>query len=266
VDKDRFLFIVKNYTALSEQDGVYLAVLEEQYPYSQLIKNLAARAAQDNRLNSFQYLLKKSAVYCFDRTVLKQLLLAPRTEAPWNENFKHSEITVLETAANHNTLETANDLIETLYLDMAKLKELKHHFEEVIEKYDTALAQRGEVSRRIVAEPVKHSIGDEDGLIEQIKSSKTEVEIKNVASVEQNQIIEQFINSSPSIKKGKESSDGDLAEKSAAFGDHIISETLVEILLKQGKKEKAIEVLRKLIWKFPQKKTIFAALIDDLKK
>jgi hypothetical protein len=40
----------------------------------------------------------------------------------------------------------------------------------------------------------------------------------------------------------------------------------VEILLRQGKKDKAIEVLKKLIWKFPQKKAIFAAQIDELKK
>ena len=37
-------------------------------------------------------------------------------------------------------------------------------------------------------------------------------------------------------------------------------------IIKQGKKDKAIEVLKKLIWKFPQKKAYFAAQIEDLKK
>jgi hypothetical protein len=41
---------------------------------------------------------------------------------------------------------------------------------------------------------------------------------------------------------------------------------LVELLLKQGKKEKAVEMLKKLIWKFPQKKSYFAARIQELKK
>ena len=58
----------------------------------------------------------------------------------------------------------------------------------------------------------------------------------------------------------------DLAEKNASLSDNIVSETLVEILIRQGKKEKAIEVLKKLIWKFPQKKAYFAARIEDLKK
>jgi predicted Zn-dependent protease len=58
----------------------------------------------------------------------------------------------------------------------------------------------------------------------------------------------------------------DLTEKSASFGENIVSETLVELLLKQGKKEKAVEMLKKLIWKFPQKKAYFAARIQELKK
>jgi ribosomal protein S7 len=58
----------------------------------------------------------------------------------------------------------------------------------------------------------------------------------------------------------------DLSDKNQHFADNVISETLVEILLKQGKKAKAIEVLKKLIWKFPQKKAYFAAQIEDLRK
>jgi predicted Zn-dependent protease len=54
--------------------------------------------------------------------------------------------------------------------------------------------------------------------------------------------------------------------KQGEFGDQIISETLVDILKRQGKKEKAIEVLKKLIWKFPQKKAYFAAQIEELKQ
>lgn len=54
--------------------------------------------------------------------------------------------------------------------------------------------------------------------------------------------------------------------KAGEFGDNIVSETLAEILIKQGKKERAIEVLKKLIWKYPQKKAYFASQIESLKK
>ena len=70
----------------------------------------------------------------------------------------------------------------------------------------------------------------------------------------------------PKVKPTEGLPKTDLAEPSVTYSDNIVSETLVEILLKQGKKEKAVEVLKKLIWKFPQKKAYFAARIEELKK
>ena len=85
------------------------------------------------------------------------------------------------------------------------------------------------------------------------------------------EIIDHFIKAQPSISNAKDKPinipGGDLATiKTGEFGDNIVSETLVELLLKQGKKDKAVEVLKKLIWKFPQKKAYFAAQIEELKK
>jgi predicted Zn-dependent protease len=82
-------------------------------------------------------------------------------------------------------------------------------------------------------------------------------------------MIDQFIRVQPTISgtKDKQAVPEDLSTiRSGEFGDAIISETLVEILLKQGKKEKAVEVLKKLIWKFPQKKAYFASQIEELRK
>ena len=58
----------------------------------------------------------------------------------------------------------------------------------------------------------------------------------------------------------------DLSARSVKFRDDIISENLANIMIKQGKHEKAIDIYKKLIWKFPQKKTYFATQIEELKK
>jgi hypothetical protein len=58
----------------------------------------------------------------------------------------------------------------------------------------------------------------------------------------------------------------DLSEKSTKFGDDLISENLAVILLRQGKKGRAIDIYKKLIWKLPQKKAYFAARIEEIKK
>ena len=109
-----------------------------------------------------------------------------------------------------------------------------------------------------------------EGLIEEIKTSKKELKPESEKQKEQINIINNFIKTQPSISNSKEKTilpPGDLNPvRSGEFGDNIVSETLVEILVKQGKKDKAIEVLKKLIWKYPQKKSYFASQIEDLKK
>jgi hypothetical protein len=114
----------------------------------------------------------------------------------------------------------------------------------------------------------KDSNGEE--LIDEIANKEALVP-ENDKQKEQLDMIDHFIRSAPSMAQSKEKPlpppQGDLSTiKTGEFGDNIVSETLVEILLKQGKKDKAIEVLKKLIWKFPQKKAYFAAQIEDLKK
>jgi tetratricopeptide (TPR) repeat protein len=109
-----------------------------------------------------------------------------------------------------------------------------------------------------------------ESFIEEIATTKQALEPENEKQKEQLQIIEQFIKTQPSIPNPKDKATatpaGDLSSiKTGEFNDNVVSETLVEILIKQGKKDKAIEVLKKLIWKFPQKKAYFAAQIEQLK-
>lgn len=126
-------------------------------------------------------------------------------------------------------------------------------------------------SSNMVSEQTADSVdGPSDDLIEEIRISKLEITPENEKQKEQIALINHFIKTQPSITNSKDRSVqpiGDLNPiKSGEFGDNIVSETLVEILIKQGKKDKAIEVLKKLIWKYPQKKAYFASQIEDLKK
>ncbi len=91
--------------------------------------------------------------------------------------------------------------------------------------------------------------------------------------VVQNELIEKFIIEQPSIgsikkesEKSSEQINRDLSEKSTIFGDDLVSENLAVILLRQGKKDRAIDIYKKLIWKLPQKKAYFAARIEEIKK
>jgi len=144
--------------------------------------------------------------------------------------------------------------------------------ERIIEMAKALQAEKNDGADQPKTEPKsrkKKNTGED--LINEIVSSKVEIQPESEKQKEQLEIIDQFIKTQPSISNTKDkpiaAPEGDLAViKSGEFGDNIVSETLVDILIKQGKKDKAIEVLKKLIWKFPQKKAYFAAQIEDLKK
>ncbi|MBK9109080.1 MAG: hypothetical protein IPM92_12130 [Saprospiraceae bacterium] len=54
-------------------------------------------------------------------------------------------------------------------------------------------------------------------------------------------------------------------EKSLTLGEEIVSETLARLLARQGHREDAIEMYEKLMLKYPQKGSTFAAAIEKLK-
>lgn len=57
----------------------------------------------------------------------------------------------------------------------------------------------------------------------------------------------------------------EIEERSAA-GDDIVTETFADILLSQNQFEPAIDIFNKLILKFPEKSTYFAARIEKVKE
>jgi tetratricopeptide (TPR) repeat protein len=277
LEKDAFLFLAENYTSLNQEETHALILLLDDFPYSQIIHVLAARAAQDNLLDSREHLLHTSAIYTTDRAILKSIMTAPRSERAVANIARTGKAGVTGVLVEETLPDVANlpheinlsgeALLNDIFLELEKLKVSKHNFEVSLDAYEKHISSSppipkkgGKTSRK----PPEHP----DQLIQEIKTTKKKVNPEGKQK-EQIEIIENFIKVKPSITKNKGNlpvDNSDLAEKSLMFGDNIVSETLVEILLKQGKKDKAIEVLKKLIWKFPQKKAYFAAQIEDLKK
>jgi tetratricopeptide (TPR) repeat protein len=279
VEKNTFLLLLRNFTSLTAEEARSLVNLQDRFPYSQVLHNMAARAAQDNQLDSREHLLHLSAIYTTDRSVLKSVMTAPvakrESATPVEGPAKAAAVKVpvpkAEAPASFPLESEVNLSGEALRKDILteinKLKISKHNFEVSVEEFDKAnLAFHRKQQKE--GKKTTRKTEPADALIEEIKTTKKKVNPEGKQK-EQIEIIENFIKTKPKIPKAKNSAaveNPDLAAQSGSYGDNIVSETLVEILLKQGKKDKAIEVLRKLIWKFPQKKTYFAAKIEELKK
>jgi len=294
MDSTGFHVVVKNFTNLTPEEGAEISKLSSQYPYSQILQLLHARAARDFNYENQVELLHQSAVYSTDRSVLKSVMQVPRrgrihqpdlplakavveektvkkeeTVVLQSEPPAKAEKTVTVTSIEKNTetkiqesLLTDDALRDDLLRELEKLQQLKHDFEVSFDEFQRS--HHSDDDSRGRAKLVKDPMPDP--LLEEIKTTKKKLKADNPKLKEQNEIIDQFIKTQPIIPKAKQNvPQDDLSEDSGMFSDNIVSETLVEILLKQGKREKAIEVLKKLIWKFPQKKAYFAAQIEDLK-
>ncbi len=107
------------------------------------------------------------------------------------------------------------------------------------------------------------------------KTSTTKTIVKKKPEVkhkvkEQQKIIDTFIDKEPSISSKPvlkvDVEQKDLSIKSTSLGEDLISENLAMILIDQGKTQQALDMYKKLIWKFPQKKSYFAARMEDLTK
>ena len=272
MEKERFLELTRNFTSLTEAETNDLDALQKKFPYSQVIHNLASRGAQDNNLESSKKLLNISAVYSTDRSVLKNIITAPRIA---RTEKGEETVAVVELIKTDNNL-SGDALNDEIMHDLERLRELKHNFEISVEAFahskDEKKAKPSPLQKKKDVPQVEHlDVTPEplgEILLEEIKTTKKKITPETPRQKEQIELINQFIKKQPSIKKaGQGAADAsDLAEKNFSLTDNVVSETLVEILLRQGKKDKAIEVLKKLIWKFPQKKAIFAAQIDELKK
>lgn len=273
VNTNTFQLIVNNYTSLERGEAESVIELVQQYPYSQLIHHLAARASQDYFLPNHDHYLHQSAVYSTDRSILRQVMTAPRIPRKYIEPVRVIEaepaftapIEIEKTVHLVSQL-SGDDFYAEVEDDMKKLAQSKLRFEQIVEALENTPHQpltTTATPKVAIDPPVQNEI-----LIEEIKNSKETVQLEGHKQKEQIEIIDEFIKTQPSISPARSVTPKveDLSEKYDMYGDNIVSETLVEILLKQGKKEKAVEMLKKLIWKFPQKKAYFAAQIEALKK
>ena len=292
MEKTEFLLLLANSATLTTDEAKALVRLQDEFPYSQAIHNLAARGCQLNQLPSGKAQLGKAAIYATDRSVLKAIISAPgkpretlakppspaTAEKPQPRKAPAVPETRpgMESAQAQGAKEGAKGpseekftpsglsgdaLLDELYHDLDKLKELKYGFEVASAGFDSMPPPPPPANKKNEAPgEAKGPKETTKSLLDDIKSTKRQKE--------QLEIIDRFIKAKPSIGKGKMGASGfdtaDLSERSSAFTDNIVSETLVEILIKQGKKGKAVEVLRKLIWKYKKKKAYFAAQIDEL--
>ncbi len=249
--KERFKEIVTSNSSTTEEIGS-LKKLATDYPFSQIIHLLLANSSKNNGDKDFSPSLKNAAFYATDRSIVKSLIQHNLVPSESNSFTATSLITKPTQPVVHTPKVSSvntEGLAENVLKHLAELQKIKKEATIWLNKQPTPPKEKKKPATKKVA-----------------KSTKATK--KTTAPKSQDKIIEKFIKEEPRITKNAKPSDSkvDMAKQSSKMREDVISESLAKIYVKQGKVEKAIDIYKKLIWKLPQKKALFAAQIEKLKK
>jgi hypothetical protein len=294
VTKNDFINIISNPSNLSEDDVLKLEAMAKEYSFCSLPYYLLAKYSYQNNSESKDRYLQLASAYSPDRNVLKSFVTGIPLEKKSKPEIKKSEewselsnqeeilkeespslsdeiiepeVEVTHSEVNEEVGTTNNDnLINEVSENLEELQKLR---EKVLSSNVPAV----EILSEIVTEdydyfekvdikaPEETAVGP-DAAVYSEEISPTENQEED--------LIERFLRLRPSLNrtmvKQEKEEQIDLSEKNLSEESEMISENLAVIMAKQGKVEKAIDIYKKLIWKYPQKKSYFANRIDELKK
>ena len=302
MNKSKFLELVKNPDLIEEKDLTKLAELTSEHPYSQIIHVLNIKGLKIWNKPDFENALNLTAVYSYDRNVLHSIVeevstgkqaTSQQTPAPADPGLPVEELeeSVIEETSDFEWINA--DLVEKDQSVSQQEEEqgIKQEEEEV--EVEGQEQGKGKEKEEVDTESEKKP-GLEDPLNLEIEASGIHAELmENLSQLrerrqqyegqndetgdqagrkEQIEIVDDFIKNSPVLSKPNLNAESeimsqkDMAKDSGKFSDELASENLAKILLKQGKRKDAEKIYKKLIGKFPKKKTYFADQIKKIKK
>lgn len=118
-----------------------------------------------------------------------------------------------------------------------------------------------ELSPKELAVPAETEASEESRISPGTESGEKESKITGLLS---NQLIESFLEKAPKIIPTDHTDFVADLTLSNREEDNMVTETLAEIYTRQGHREKAIAIYKKLILKFPEKSAYFADRINSL--
>ncbi|GAA5028112.1 hypothetical protein GCM10011506_15320 [Marivirga lumbricoides] len=305
MDKIRLTSLIKDPNQLTAEDAKALRDLKKEYPYFQALTPLIVLADKEFDPYAEKSDLQTAAIYSLDRKHLKQLLSSHNgqsTEIIKHPVVEQKDHQALEKVQDTETsVVKVNEDVQVqisvteehlpqsffneLSDEMESLQKSKEQYRRILAKLEESKPQTTKTKAKPKAKKkleapkdkkkLKKAVADHENhhsFIDEIQL-KEEKTIDDERKKEQIALINSFIENEPIISKKFTTNDADakrviedLSLSSTNLSEDVVSETLAKLMIKQGHNQKAIDIYKKLIWKFPQKKAYFAEQIENLKK
>ncbi len=222
-----------------------LQQLVERYPYYQAARLLLLRALFDAHDPRFGQELRRAALYVPSRRVLYELIEADRLRPRPESRVQHKEESDLDDAADRTQSLIANFL--------SNLPEEKPKTRKARPSVDAATDYMAYMLQ--VEADTQPDTTETDGA-------------EDATALYGQQIIDGFLQQGKITIQDHPEEELQKPEfdNSAAAKGEIFTETLAHIYIKQGKFDKAIEIIQRLSLKYPKKNRYFADQIRYLEK
>ncbi len=277
MDKGTFEKILNTPSDISGEEAILLEELVQEFPYCQMAHLLIANESYQKKSMHYPKKLKRASTYVLDRTVLHSLL-NPKETTSKNIDVNH-EITENNKVENNSPeINLANQAnIELLNELETNIKDLKIKKEGLVK--NTVAEQNHLRITHVFSKIIIADSKPESRLGEELTNNNENLDLlinylhfKDRGTVnpnEQIKIIDMFIKAQPRINPRTnpgliEPEIVDLSMPSSELKLELITENFALILTKQNKIEKAIEVYKKLMLKYPDKSAYFAAKLNEL--
>ncbi len=260
MNKSDFIKFLRQPESLSVTDLKMLEDMVASFPYCQAAHILIARGHYNHGSMHTEQKIKKAALYTSNRKHLKYFIQGEfqNTRTPAigeGASFRTNTLTLRQLSSDYTSAAR----------DFSGPMGVKEGDKPQSVKGITGIPRNQEEANEEPLEnyPEYIAIAENKPADEPAQSDKSD---------RINMLIERFIQEDPSITPlkpaGLEPEDAKLSDLSGSGISKVkgpVSETFANLLVKQGKKEKAIEIYENLILKYPEKKVYFATRIEELK-
>lgn len=266
MNREQFTSYLQQPRQLAEAPLSELTALVKDFPYCSTVRTLLVLKYFMDKNVLYDAELKMTAIYAGNRRILKKhidrlsdepvRIVLPDEEAPEETEKSHSDKTRQQGEKKPET-ETADKKETTKDQPQPPKKEP----EKQEKPKDELRSYTIEELKKIIEERIRE--------IEAEKEQKKKEKKKKQKPLSKQELIDSFIQNKPTISTPVKSTFYDpveYAKQSVVDQENIVSETLANIYMTQGHYEKAIHIYEKLILKFPEKSSYFAALIEKAKK
>ena len=285
MNKVDFTYILEHPSQITSVQITELEKILFEFPYLQAARAIYLKGLFNQNSYRYNNELKKTAGYTTNRTVLFDFITSKvfkDVNNNINGNVKAIESQIIEDKTD-NSLE--NSILKSIkHADISNKKNIinweptihmidPEHTTDFIDKASNLEEQKNEslvdfnrheshsFSQWLQLTKMKPIDRTED---ETIKSTNNE-DIKKINKFD---LIDKFIQTNPKIGSAKTviNSVPQNVEKSNQENSHLMTETLAKIYLEQKKYQKAIQAYEILILKYPEKSSLFAERIIEIKK